>query len=409
MALHIGLTGGVAAGKSTVSRRLVARGAELIDADVLAREVVAAGTPGLAQVRAEFGPGVIAPDGTLDRAAVARMVFGDDERRRALEAIIHPRVAARRAELQDALPETAIVVNDIPLLVENGYAPGFHLVLVVHADASERARRLVADRGMDESAAWDRIRAQASDEQRRAAADVWLDNTGDVAALEATVDELWESRLVPYEANLRRGVPAARARHAALSDPDPSWPEQAARVIARIRHAIGDRALRVDHIGSTAVPGLAAKDVLDVQIVVADLAEAHRIAGTLTPAGLVDCADGQPWYDNGSDGTTWHKAMAQNADPARPVNCHIRPHASPAWRDVLALRDYLRAHPAARDEYGRLKREWASMPHDSIDEYADRKGPWIRTTLEHAASWAREPAEHAGGTVDMTDRGSDPS
>lgn len=387
--LNVGLTGGIAAGKSIVARRLAALGAYLIDADVLAREVVAPGTPGLAAVRERFGDAVIAADGSLDRPAIGRIVFADEANRRALEGIIHPLVAQRRAELTAHAPAEAIVVADIPLLVENAYGAQFQLVVVVHADAEERIRRLVDDRGLSEGDARARIAAQASDDERRAAADVWLDNDGTVAELETAVDRLWEKRLVPFESNVRHDRQAPRDPHAVLVAPDPSWPAQAERVLERVRCVAGDRALRVDHIGSTAVPGLLAKDVIDVQVVVPDLSVAGSVADDLTEAGLVRRRDGR-WYDNAVDGTTHDKAFAQNADPGRAVNCHIRPDGSPAWREVLLLRDYLRALPATAAEYGRLKQDLASRPHDTIDAYADSKSPWIRATLAKAAAWAGE-------------------
>lgn len=381
--LRIGLTGGIGAGKSTVGRRLTELGAVLIDADVLAREAVAPGTDGLAEVRDAFGDAVIGTEGALDREALGRVVFADEERRRGLEAIIHPRVAERRAELVAQAPGDAIVVEDIPLLVENDLAAGFPLVIVVHADESERVRRLTASRGMSPADARERTRAQATDEQRRAAADVWLDNSGPPGRVRAEVDRLWTERLVPYEANLRAGERAPRLPHAVLADPDPTWARQAERLIGRVRAVAGDRARRIDHIGSTSVPGLAAKDVLDLQVVVADLATAGQVAVDLAAAGLVR-REGH-WSDNGPAGEVWDKAMVQNADPARAVNCHVRPYGSPAWREVLLLRDYLRAHPIAVEEYARLKGNLAAAPHESIDAYADAKTPWIRATLARAA------------------------
>ncbi len=139
----VGLTGGIGSGKSAVARRLAELGAIVIDADALAREVVAAGTDGLAEVVAAFGSGVLTPDGALDRAAVAAMVFGDADKRRRLEAIIHPRVRARSTRLVAAAPPDAVVVNDVPLLVESGMAAGFDLVIVVLASEAVRLDRLV--------------------------------------------------------------------------------------------------------------------------------------------------------------------------------------------------------------------------------------------------------------------------
>ena len=194
--LRIGLTGGIGAGKSTVSRLLVERGAVLIDADRLAREVVEPGTPGLAAVVEAFGQQVLADDGSLDRAGLAAVVFADPEARRRLDDIVHPLVRRRAAELLAAAPEDAVVVQDVPLLVETGQAGSHDLVLVVEADLDTRVRRLVG-RGLSEDDARARIAAQATDEQRRAVADVVLDNSGTVEELEAQVDRFWAERVAP--------------------------------------------------------------------------------------------------------------------------------------------------------------------------------------------------------------------
>lgn len=384
--LRVGLTGGIGAGKSTVAQRLVTRGALLVDADVIAREVVEPGTAGFAAVVAEFGPDVVAADGGLDRPALGRVVFADDDRRNALNAIIHPLVYARRTELVAAAPADALVVEDVPLLVENGLTAGYQLVVVVHAPAAERVRRLAATRGMAEDDAWGRVRAQADDEARRAAADVWIDNAGDVADTEAVVDALWTQRLVPFERHLRVGERAPRAPQAILVDPDPTWAAQGRRLAERARAAAGDRALRVDHIGSTSVPGLRAKDVIDLQIVVADLDTAMIVADEVRAAGLVPMPG--RWWDGGRDGTEWDKAMACNADPGRAVNCHIRPSSSPTWRDALLLRDWLRVHRDGAMQYAALKARLAAAPHETIDDYAVAKTPWINASLDRAEAWA---------------------
>jgi dephospho-CoA kinase len=195
--LTVGLTGGIGAGKSAVARRLAELGAIVIDADALAREVVAAGTDGLADVVATFGPDVLTPDGEMDRAAVAHLVFGNPDKLRQLEAIIHPRVRARSAELVASAPPDAVVVHDIPLLAESRSAAGFDLVLVVEADEAVRLDRLVRLRGMTEEAVRARFAAQASDAQRRTVADVVIENNGTVEELRATVDALWHNRIAP--------------------------------------------------------------------------------------------------------------------------------------------------------------------------------------------------------------------
>ena len=194
--LRIGLTGGIGSGKSTVSALLAARGAVVIDADRIAREVVEPGTPGLAAVVEAFGKQLLRADGSLDRPGLAAIVFTDPEARKRLDGIVHPLVRARAAELAAAAPDDAVVVHDVPLLVETGQAGSYDVVLVVEADAETRVRRLV-QRGLAEDDARARIAAQATDAQRRAAADVVLDNSGTPEELAAQVDRFWTERVEP--------------------------------------------------------------------------------------------------------------------------------------------------------------------------------------------------------------------
>ncbi|MFE7567426.1 dephospho-CoA kinase [Streptomyces sp. NPDC057539] len=191
--LRLGLTGGIGAGKSEVSRLLTSYGAVLIDSDRIAREVVEPGTPGLAAVVAEFGPGVLTPDGALDRPKLGGIVFGDPDRLRALNAIVHPLVRARSAELEKAAGPDSIVVHDVPLLVENGMAPLYDVVVVVDASPETQLDRLVRLRGMAETEARKRMAAQATREQRRAAADVVIDNDGPLERLEPQVRRVWQT------------------------------------------------------------------------------------------------------------------------------------------------------------------------------------------------------------------------
>jgi dephospho-CoA kinase len=384
--LRVALTGGIGSGKSTVASRLAQRGAWIVDSDRIAREVVEPGTEGLRAVVDEFGAGIRAEDGGLDRPALAARVFDDAAARGRLNAIVHPLVAARTAELLKTAPPDAIVVQDVPLLVEAGLATGFPLVVVVHADAEVRVGRLVAQRGMAESDATARITAQATDEQRHAVADVWLDNSGSRDRTFAAVDRLWTQRLVPFEDNLRHRRQAPRAAAPVLVAPDATWPLQAQRVITRVGGVAAGRALRIDHIGSTSVPGLDAKDVLDVQVVVSDLEVAKCLAADLSAVGLIRLAG--RWWDNARDGTTRDKAMATNADPARAVNCHIRPADSPTWRETLLLRDWLRAHPAGVREYAELKHRLVAQRWDSMEAYATAKTPFLFSVLDQAQLWA---------------------
>jgi dephospho-CoA kinase len=194
--VRIGLTGGIGSGKSTVAALLAERGALVVDSDRIAREELAPGSPGLAAVVAEFGTGVLAADGALDRAALAAVVFTDPAARARLDGIVHPRVRARAAELVAAAPADAVVVQDVPLLVETGQAGSYDLVVVVQADVDTRVQRLVG-RGMSADDARARMASQATDEQRRAVADVVLSNDGDRSALAEQVDRLWRERVAP--------------------------------------------------------------------------------------------------------------------------------------------------------------------------------------------------------------------
>jgi dephospho-CoA kinase len=198
--LRVGLSGGIGSGKSTVAARLRKLGAVVIDADQLAREVVEPGTPGLAQVVQAFGSQILAADGSLDRAALGRIVFRDDDDRRELSGILHPLIGQRTGELMAAAGEDAIVVHDVPLLVEGKLAPAYHLVVIVWAPEALRVQRLVESRGMDEDDAWSRVRAQASDEERRAVADVWIDNSGTPEETIAQADACWTGRILPLAA-----------------------------------------------------------------------------------------------------------------------------------------------------------------------------------------------------------------
>ena len=371
--LRVGLSGGIGSGKSTVAGRLAEHGAVVIDADRLAREVVEPGTDGLREIVEAFGEDVVR-DGALDRAALAARVFSDDAARATLNGITHPRIAARTAELIAAAPEDAIVVHDVPLLVENGMAPLYHLVLIVHADVEERVVRL-RGRGMPEEDARRRIAAQADDERRRAVADVWLDNSGTPDLVLARVDELWADRLVRYESNvrLRRYAPGPPV----VVPYDATWPEQARRVAARIALAADGR--RVEHIGSTAVPGLAAKDVLDFQLGVASLEEAAGLEDALARAGFPGLGLREDAVKRAGDAPElWHKRLHAGADPGRRVNLHVRVEGGPAWEWAVRFRDWLRADAAARDEYAAVKLELAERHRGDADgfAYGESKEPW---------------------------------
>ncbi|MDH6471656.1 dephospho-CoA kinase [Micromonospora sp. H404/HB375] len=386
--LKVGLTGGIGSGKSAVASRLATLGAVIVDSDRIAREIVAPGTDGLAEVVAAFSDKVLDADGALDRAALGALVFGDEAARRTLEGITHPRVRARSAELVAAAPADAIVVNDVPLLVEVGLAPTYHLVVVVQTAVPTRMARLTRDRGMAEAEAQRRIAAQADDTTRRAVADVLLTNDGTLTELHAAVDALWRDRLVPYERNVRerRAVPPDPA---ALAEPDPAWPEQYARLAARIRHAAGGD-IRVDHVGSTAVPGVAAPDVIDIQVTVSSLDEADGpLAQRLAEAGFPRLPD--DWWDapRQPEPVRWPKRLHGGADPGRPVRLHLREAGSPGWRYALLMRDHLRADPARRADYLQVKRDLAATAPERA-AWGTVNDPWFDEEHLRAEEWAAQ-------------------
>lgn len=394
--LRVGLSGGIGSGKSTVAGRLAEHGAVVIDADRLAREVVERGTEALRDIEEAFGPSVLNADGSLNRAALADRVFGqgDDRDRQTLNAIMHPRIGARTAELIAAAPEDAIIVHDVPLLVENGLAPAYHLVIIVHADPEERVRRLVG-RGLDEQDARNRMAKQATDEQRRAVADVWLDNSGTPDLVLAEVDALWADRLVPYEANVRlrryAGGPPKVVPY------DETWPLQAERIAKRISLAAGGR--HVEHIGSTAIPGLAAKDVLDFQLGVQSMEEADSLADALSEAGFPPLGRGEDTVRFG-DPAEWVKRLHAGTDPKRRVNLHLRVEGGAAWTWAIRFRDWLRVDEAARREYEAVKLD-LSARHAGDSEgfaYGDAKEPFMEAAAKRMEAFYRDgQTSDAGG------------
>jgi dephospho-CoA kinase len=344
--LRVGLTGGIGSGKSSVAATLADLGAVVVDADLVAREVVEPGTPALAAIVDRFGVDLLAADGALDRPALGRIVFGDPQALRDLEAITHPAIWARTGRLIGAAPEDAVVVHDMPLLVEKQMAGEYHLVVVVGSAEQTRVDRLVAHRGMPEADARARIAAQADDVARRAAADVWLDNEGSQGELRDAVTTLWRDRLVTFERNVRHGIPA-HPQQTAAGPPDPGWPADASRLLARIRYAVRDAAATLDHVGLTAVPGLPAPDVIDLQVGVSSLAVADGDAwtGALAAAGFPPIEESS--RGGAEDGSRWATRTHGSADPGRAARIHVRAVGSPGWRWSLLVRDWLRAEPAA--------------------------------------------------------------
>ncbi|MCD2146493.1 dephospho-CoA kinase [Gordonia paraffinivorans] len=290
--IRLGLTGGIGAGKSTVAKTFVERGAYIIDADKIAREVVEPGTEGLEKLVEAFGSDILSADGSLDRPALAAKAFVDEESRKKLNAITHPLIGARTQELLEAAPEEAVVVQDIPLLVENHTAPFFHLVVIVHADEDVRLHRLTTMRGVDEADARARIAAQATEEQRRAVADVWLDNSGTPEELAAAAAEVWDRRLVPFEANVRARRAAEPDPELIALEPNPDGPS--ARVVNRLWAIAGERAAAVEVVDAEKV---------QLRIVARDGAAAEQLTDLLAVGGFAPAEPG----------------VYRSCDPGRPA------------------------------------------------------------------------------------------
>lgn len=397
--LRVGLTGGIGAGKSTVSKVLAEMGAVIVDADLIAREVVEPGTPGLAALVDAFGDGILHDDGSLNRPALAEKAFGTDDSRMLLNSILHPLIGARTVELVEGAPADGIVVQDIPLLVEGRMGPAFNLVVVVYVDEEERVRRLVELRGMPEADARARIAAQATDPQRRAAADVLLDNSGAPELIEEQARALFTERLVPFEANVRTATAVSVPPIVRPSDPD--WAAQGRRLVERLRLVCGDVPTRIDHVGSTAVPGLDARDLIDVQITVKDLAAADALAGPLAAAGFPRLDDEnrdapKPAYGVGGEGdpALWDKRTHGGADPGRPAHISIRVEDWPGQQFALLLRDWLTADAQARAEFLEVKRAASATAAENAHEadadaaYADAVAPWFDQGYQRAWAWA---------------------
>jgi dephospho-CoA kinase len=378
--LRIGLTGGIGAGKSTVSAAFNECGGVIVDGDVIAREVVEPGTAGLTQLVEAFGEDILLPEGALNRRALAAKAFMNDEQRLKLNSIVHPLVAGRREEIIAAVSTDDVVVEDIPLLVETGMAPMFPLVVVVTAAVETRIDRLIK-RGMDEKDARARIQAQAPEEQRRAIADVLLDNSGSQGELVEKARDVWYNRVLPLARNIRmREVAPHRLE---LVPYDPRWPDDAERIIKRIEMACGAKALRVDHIGSTAVEGMDAKDVIDIQVTVASLEIADEIAGALAAVGYPRMENVTSDTPHTDDQAMWRKRFHGAADPGRPANIHVRVDGRPNQQFALLFTDWLRANAGVREDYLAAKRRALTAP-----DYAEAKEPWFLDAYWRAGEWA---------------------
>jgi dephospho-CoA kinase len=280
-------------------------------------------------------------------------------------------------------------------------APLFPLVVVVHADVELRVRRLVEQRGMSEEDARARIAAQADDDQRRAVADIWLDNSGSQGDLVERARDVWHNRILPFAHNLtQRQIVRAPAQ---LVPADPTWPDQARRIVARLKTACGNKALRVDHIGSTALPespDFQAKDVIDIQITVESLAVADELAEPLLSAGYprieqiaedvakLDARSTIGRYDHSDDAALWRKRIHASADPGRPTNVHIRVDGWPNQQFALLFVDWLAASPGVRADYLAVKRRAEEQGKGNTALYVAAKEPWFLDAYRRAGEWA---------------------
>ncbi len=384
------VTGGIGSGKSTVSGLLREHGAIVADSDQLARQVVATGTPGLAAIRRRFGAEVIAADGTLNRAAVAGIVFADPAARKDLEAITHPLVRQRFVELVAEAPADAIVVNDIPLLTTLAAAAQFHLAIGVGADEAVRVERLVL-RGLSAADAHARIAAQISDAVRRPLTDAWLMNNGTAEGLSSRIDELWVERLAVMRDNIAAGRCAAWGSPQ-LVPPNPDWSTDAARLLARVGAAVGRLGMTLDHVGSTAVPGLDAEDVIDLQLGVASMEVADSLGPALSRAGF----SGLPgiWRDAphpaDDDPRRYVKRLHANADPGRAVNLHVRVVGEPGWRFALAFRDWLLADAEVAREYCDVQRRLVVEFGPDPGTYPPTEAGWPADAWTRCQAWAAQ-------------------
>jgi GrpB-like predicted nucleotidyltransferase (UPF0157 family) len=276
--------------------------------------------------------------------------------------------ADRRAAVADLVGLGALVVEPGSELVWDVVAP----LIAIHdceAKGSCRIRPLQI------------VVGAGSAPEEASEADVWMGD-GDVG-------KLWETRLVPFERNLREGRRAPRRQYAVLVEPDSTWRDQARRLMDRLAAEVGDWIIRIDHIGSTSVPRLPAKDLVDIQVVVENRLVAYRVAEDARRAGFVHV--GGTWFGTDKHGTRHPEEVVVDADPGRPANVNIRPVTVPVWREALLFRDWLGAHDDERESYATMKQNLASRPGKSIDDYRRDKMPWIRAALRRAERWRMDP------------------
>lgn len=383
MLLHIGLTGGIGAGKSTVAAIFAELGAQIIDADKLAHEVLEPGSSALAEIGEVFGSEFINSAGELERGALGAYVFNNPEQLKKLNAIVHPAVAKLTKDRVAELPADAVIVHDVPLIAENDLKANYHLVFVAQCPQQIRMDRLTQERGMSLENARSRIAAQANDEQRRKIADALIPTHGSIETTRAAVEKLWQERVLPMQRNMMQNTRSPHSPQVRLlpNPPEPrSWQVQAQQLMDRIIVVLKDVGLQVgtdftvDHIGSTAIGGIWAKDVLDVQLQVINESAQERISQALIAGGF----PGQPAFDYAKSG--WPagagnrvpKMFHANADPAREVHIHIRAVDSLAASYALNFVKLHRQSLIQRDRYAQLKAQLLRTTANRA-EYADRK------------------------------------
>ncbi|GAA4285456.1 dephospho-CoA kinase [Brevibacterium daeguense] len=335
--LRIGLTGGIGAGKSTVAQLFRDHGAAVIDADVIAREVVEPGSPALSQLAEAFGVDVVAPDGTLQRTRLAEIAFADPDSTARLNGIMHPAIRQRTEYWYERYADRQVVVHDVPLLVENGMSRIYHLAVLVDVSAETRIERLTTSRGMDEADARRRIAAQASDQQRYEACDVVLDNHGSPADLAAAFEQVWSGRISPFAENLDGRCPAA-AGGCGLPEHPVSAVHRAGRTRERIETWLRlggceqvpvellpaapapDRSVRgsAEPTGAEQAPGAEAPTVICVR---AERDQLPAVQGALSAAGF-PAADRSASGADPAPGDSGHRAEGaehRSADPCNPA------------------------------------------------------------------------------------------
>ncbi|MGO1438716.1 MAG: dephospho-CoA kinase [Brevibacterium yomogidense] len=303
--LLIGLTGGIGAGKSTVAAHFRARGAAVVDADAIAREVVEPGEPALIALAAEFGDGVLTETGELDRAALAAEAFVSPERTAALNAIMHPAIGDRTIARMAELADHGVVVHDVPLLVENGMTARYHLSVLIDVPEDIRLERLTTSRGLDREDALRRIRAQANDEQRRLACDAVLDNSTTEQELEARFTALWEHRIEPFRRHRAEGTPAPSSGLTEGERSSDALDAAGRRLAARI-----ERAASAAQIACTVAhePG---PEGVEITVTVQGGEDRDTAARVLADVGFAPVA--------GGSASLAEAARFAHADPGRPA------------------------------------------------------------------------------------------